>query len=1508
MVWVSFEASMADLERMQGPAEVVLDEAAKILGIDLEQTIQRSFVGPFSKTTFGSQGFKEQWVLRWLLRKLKLGVPDSKSNGAAEEAQRSFAANAKFWSLLLSLTCSIPSDVCSEILSERHFYAALADMIREVLVHQGRGLTTFDASTTDYDHEGPPTKKRRLSPASDHQQKGAVELDRTIWIASHAACRCVDLFSSSSSDVAASSRQAPLWTGSLHTQSTLLGVLLESIVSIVRHGSRIPDKTLVAAMLNATLSFWESNVSVSNLKDDERQQAFASHCLIPCLSLLDHLMDARFNQTPLMPSRTTLERLIAVNVVFPLRTTFSEQFTKKWRATADILLYEQMDTLLRAYNRQARPSQDGSDVSQVVSGSSVQRSSWIIFDVAARSISFTDLRRRQQEQHYLDSLLIWLVHVTWPHIPRVTSTGILRQQFAEDQSAWVSPLELLLDVARSRRLHISIPIVSYILQAVLDTDSQSAPWSLLVKVIQLDSNILVPVSTALASRTFLSQVVSRIESSTVTRSEYDLLRDRLILPLMRDCARSRAYGVFVEAWQQCLADSIRTRYTSKYSQDEIPAMLVWEDDDVFDEFKTLSVLHAPPGLASRMLEDVVESVKGLGDKIGSTTEEFAKLATFSALLESTYSSGEQLGLSMDQLASLLFGAVDVLRRKSDFQGQRWRLRKLIRLLVESAGFEALPPWVDSLLEPNCNFVSLNSAFSFDPDHTRTQSGKFLECLECFTLVVELAAKSRRFVSKMEVEMHHLQEKAAQMTNRPHLWNGRDVECCDVEGLVIACIGRLLQRRSVFSMYPDVFRQFIGDCVEEVTKSPPSKLAETPSPNLLDLWMAVLQDDAVVCAPLLRKTLLEGITAALPSGETDLMVCRSVLESLGIETMGRVSVDKLANGMRDRLFQSIDSPTRDSIAKDMSYLIYLDTLFPGIFINTKHLDEWWNLSATQFEFKHADPSPLAAIKRAHLSNTYLLAVEMLKQVLQAIWTRAIALHNTTSSTDHVSWMVKRFEESEKQSPLPETLPFSCIQMLLLCAFRSTVSDKAIVQDQRLQEMKKFYHKRTIHHLELMSQEPLTQNTIFLLKLALDGFVSRLAFETEETIQQATGILIDKLRGFDHSHAECPFAKLNGQVGLSIRRKCLSLGMQSEAGHVQEEVSEWLQELLSCDDHSGVWTHSTISSLAARADLFTRQRGAGEWSMLLQVLRQKSQDASCQPTCAVVVASVLTHVKQQHIAQYPWLAQELAEVASLPSHAEQLQEVGLALALENCKQVLELHPVVINQSTLDRLLSSLRIVASSTTGTAHAKDVTKLESMPSAGHLYDRLCVVVGAILGRHRRRLSDRYHLLLPVLQALLRCLFWPGKKSVKSHRGTAVKTLVTFGKTLPGWVRDSSGPLSLSSADQISRLLSSVCNPTVSAARSSNKRRNELNDEVKKARKLAGEHMQYLVSEYCRCFLDGQIVPSTKDQLMAGMYRVLDAIDRDMLRAMNAGMDPSTRAVFKNLYDDYHRYGKWDKS
>jgi nucleolar pre-ribosomal-associated protein 2 len=90
--------------------------------------------------------------------------------------------------------------------------------------------------------------------------------------------------------------------------------------------------------------------------------------------------------------------------------------------------------------------------------------------------------------------------------------------------------------------------------------------------------------------------------------------------------------------------------------------------------------------------------------------------------------------------------------------------------------------------------------------------------------------------------------------------------------------------------------------------------------------------------------------------------------------------------------------------------------------------------------------------------------------------------------------------------------------------------------------------------------------------------------------------------------------------------------------------------------------------------------------------------------------------------------------------------------------------------------------------------------------------------------------------------------------------------------------------------------------------REALIDETKKAKSIAGQYLKYVVAEYTQCSLRGALLPDVKAALMPGLYAVLDVMSKETLRSLNAGLDASSRAVFKSLYDDYVKFGKWNQA
>lgn len=181
--------------------------------------------------------------------------------------------------------------------------------------------------------------------------------------------------------------------------------------------------------------------------------------------------------------------------------------------------------------------------------------------------------------------------------------------------------------------------------------------------------------------------------------------------------------------------------------------------------------------------------------------------------------------------------------------------------------------------------------------------------------------------------------------------------------------------------------------------------------------------------------------------------------------------------------------------------------------------------------------------------------------------------------------------------------------------------------------------------------------------------------------------------------------------------------------------------------------------------------------------------------------------------------------------------------------------------------------------------------NAGRTYKGLCTLFGTVLAIHRKKLGGRYHLIVPALEGLLRCLFVPYSKSSAKSGG-----LHAVGSELDD-----------THAATYARLLTMICDPTVSAVTGSKKKKaaQGLNDETRKARSIAGQHLLYLIMEYCNCQLEGRLLPAMKAALNHGLHAVLDVISPEAMRTLNAALSSSSRSIFKALNEDYRRSGRW---
>lgn len=186
---------------------------------------------------------------------------------------------------------------------------------------------------------------------------------------------------------------------------------------------------------------------------------------------------------------------------------------------------------------------------------------------------------------------------------------------------------------------------------------------------------------------------------------------------------------------------------------------------------------------------------------------------------------------------------------------------------------------------------------------------------------------------------------------------------------------------------------------------------------------------------------------------------------------------------------------------------------------------------------------------------------------------------------------------------------------------------------------------------------------------------------------------------------------------------------------------------------------------------------------------------------------------------------------------------------------------------------------------------------AGSIYLHLCRLLQAIITSHRQRLDGHFHLVIQALQALLRCLVTP-----LPHSNS--KITKTFAP--PPWLSASKHQLRAKHAEAFNRLITLICNPSVSSVTRS--QHNNLTSATDKAKRMAGQHMQYVLTLYIKVQLDMKMLPEVREKMVPGIYAIFDTTSPELRKAISEGLDSSGRAVFGTLYRDYARFGKWKGS
>ncbi|KAI0402897.1 Urb2/Npa2 family-domain-containing protein [Xylaria palmicola] len=230
-----------------------------------------------------------------------------------------------------------------------------------------------------------------------------------------------------------------------------------------------------------------------------------------------------------------------------------------------------------------------------------------------------------------------------------------------------------------------------------------------------------------------------------------------------------------------------------------------------------------------------------------------------------------------------------------------------------------------------------------------------------------------------------------------------------------------------------------------------------------------------------------------------------------------------------------------------------------------------------------------------------------------------------------------------------------------------------------------------------------------------------------------------------------------------------------------------------------------------------------------------------------------------------------------HFKQITEIMLYL--------LDKHANSITQYNIEATLASVVEVCSARGPNIQGSKV--------AGEIFAALFKLVALIIRRRRLRLTGHFHLLLATLRALLTVLLSDPGSSISSRRSTPPRH--------PPWLLARLQPRH---AERFARLLTLVCEPSAaSVARA--RTRSELDSAAAVAKRAAGQYMYLVLEVYVKLQLEVEVPREMRRALEIGIFSVLDITSEGCRKVLNESLDASGRAVFRALFAEYRKFGKW---
>ncbi|KAL3435394.1 Urb2/Npa2 family-domain-containing protein [Aspergillus tetrazonus] len=1471
------QEALLRLEKGTASPNIQLNEAAQIIGLDLSLCASHPEINRAPHVPIHAAP-KEEWVLRWLLKKLK--------------AAKNYRVEPASFLLLRQLIDLIPPKTLASTLKDQKFIGILdhviTDLTDDVISGSGNGtneLLPSDSESSQTLSEGSSRKgtKRKRNNGIEHDSMDVDEQPRTPVSCFLAFTRLLDCLYSLVTLV--SGKDGVDETARSHLRHALRGepqpiamtlgksfTLASLAITQFSNARKTTELQHLFYVLPALLEVWEWRSYRQDGVKGSGNRAFAARCSQRALRLLHCVRAAGLDTDERTNVLTGIERLIALHVVLPARADFLSRGglgIDYSSSEPDWSPVKPVSDAFRPVFSAAEPlSEPGSTATK---DNPAEKEFWNaaelipdFFYIATRSVPRDSFRRKTDEAPWLETLFVAAAELAFSSMKSTKPTTFL--------SHFVRILEQLFRVALKQDVQLSLHtlLTHAAYTGLLKDQLPLVEWNLIALLIELGVDIFLPNSGLADSEKYLAALLNKINlhwrSGNSTNNSYEIIKTGIILPLLRGFMNARDLPTFMEIWYQQLTDIEEARMRDS----NLSLFTVWEDDDLCDAYGEIMRNPLNQTFASAQLRAAAVEIRGDDGKLARSPEAYAQLLIAEAGFRKR---SINLADNNADLASAMETVVSTL--SSDLALHwRWRLWKLTRSLIENNVEKANVGLGASL--SSLTGAATSSIKRRHQELTHKLSAR-LECIEAYRLVLAITKHSPSTNSsedlsslmKEVIKLMNFISAEAALDSMNSVWNGCLNSLDSPATLSLAYFLGLIRIPDLWShIESDIRRPLFSHILSFATAQyqPSSSTLENFSSGarFLQTWASVASHEYLLNAPSIVNDLIFVISERIKDDVSNLKLYTESLQRIPASLITRRQTGALLDLLQGVLSeQDSTSIVTVGILSLMAKLADLPKSTAEITGNWEPL--WTIAKALSLQDTNIDLDIMKAFRflhRAVVSKLLLLAEGERRKLFKKMFRKIFAKVSKLQSIDRSSMECFFLRISLYQFWVYQEQLMDAIDVAELAASREKVFSLVVAD---LRSARDQYKKQPL------------EETVTVIK-TLDALED---FEDLATDHEEVKKYLFKIESYVEKSVDS---------GTSLRRliRRRVLATQNAEKSATIPVVQYAESL----PLQHMYSEEQQLFIRATSERF-RSMSTGSLTRVIQDVRQlgftgKIAEYHLLIAGLAVAAAPPTEDKESDLAkELSLVCSEVTEAIPRSKSVEQF-----VLATECLDVLLRSHPRCISQWNVDSILACIATCAS--------KDGPRIRP-DVCGVIYTRLCRLMGLLIGLHRQKLGGRFHLVLPAMQRLLHCLFARARK-----RSGLGKPDLGHGKQ-PYWLSQ----LNAAHAVHYTRLLTSLSDPTVSAVSRPTPwgaGYEGLTDQTKKAKQIAGQYLQYLIMDYAQSSLRSNLQPEVKAALMPGLYSVLDVMSRDTMRALSAGLDISGRAMFKALYDDYMKFGKWNKA